>query len=89
MRLQAPPAEVRSGGLRGESGRSVVDRQIGKFLDQNPKLQEALEIAKISAEQYARALEALGTPAVYTAAGSNEGAGVLHGQLDPDRAGDR
>lgn len=89
MSLQAPPPAVRWGGLRGERGRSSVDRQIERLLDQNPKLREALELAKISIEQYARALEALSNPAVYTAAGSNEGAGVLHGQLGPDRAGDR
>jgi hypothetical protein len=60
-----------------------VEQLIEKFLDHNPKLKEALEVAQISTEQYARALEALSTPAVYTASGSNEGAGVLHGKLDP------
>ena len=62
-----------------------MEQKIETFLAQNPELREALEIARISTEQYARALEALSTPVVYTATGSNEGAGVLHGDLGGDR----
>lgn len=62
-----------------------MEQRIDKFLAKNPKLQEALKVAEISSEQYARALRALSTPVVYAATGSNEGAGVLHGELDPSR----
>lgn len=70
--------------LGGRWWRSSVERKIERFLAQNPKLQQAMEIVEISTEQYALALRALSTPVVYTATGSNEGAGVLDGQLEPD-----
>jgi hypothetical protein len=66
-------------------GNPAVDQKIDEFLAKNPKLREALKTVEVSSEQYARALRALSTPVVYAAAGSNEGAGVLHGHLDPDR----
>lgn len=85
MRLQARRAEVRSSRSRGgEKRRPSVEQKIEMFLARNPKLREALEIVDISTEQYARALQALSTPVVYTATGSNDGAGVLHGELGGD-----
>lgn len=71
-----------TGGEEYEEGR-LMD-QIERFLEQNPTLKHALEVVKISQEQYARALAALNTPVVHTATGSNE-AGVAHGELERDR----
>jgi hypothetical protein len=85
MTLQAPRTAVGSGGSRGEKRRPGVEIQTEKFLADNPKLQEALEVVKISTEQYARALQALSTPAVYTVTGSNDGTGVLNGDLVGDQ----
>lgn len=82
--LQHPAAAIRYARQRGKRGRSGVEQQLDKFLAENPKLREAMEIVKVSNEQYARALSALSTPVVYTAAGSNEGAGVLHVDLESD-----